>query len=77
MASASFADQIPTVEPIPVDAPAAQPAPKPRKCCGTCRDWRPSHMRPSVGQCMPGSSQAPLMTIDLAVCSDHKWREGL
>jgi hypothetical protein len=31
-----------------------------------------SHMRASIGQCMPGSGLNPLMTTDRQSCSDWK-----
>ena len=57
--------------------PVSPPQPKLKKCCGTCRDWKVSHMRKTVGQCMPGSGLAPLITTDLQSCSDHVFKEGL
>lgn len=70
MARASRSEPEPHLDPAPSE-------PKLRKCCGTCQGWKVSHMRASIGQCMPGSGMAPLITLDLATCSDWHPREGL
>ncbi len=49
-----------------------EPAPpKIRKCCGTCKGWRPKSALPAFGDCMPSmrASSAPIITPDLACCS--------
>jgi hypothetical protein len=47
-----------------------------RKCCGTCKHFRPFHNRPSLGRCEPSMAIGSTYMVfqDLSCCSDHQWK---
>ncbi len=65
MARAKRLEPAPSRELVPV-------AEKLRKCCGTCRGFRPHNGFPAWGDCMPSMAggAAPRATQDLACCSE-------